>query len=115
MRFVLDREAAVWLRDFIPDPDNFDWDKGNLTKNRKHGVQVEEIESLFYQERFVFAGRIVEPAHDEWRGLVLGRSDLGRHLALIFTRRGERLRPISCRPMRSGERRLYEASVQEGA
>lgn len=113
MRFAPDETAAVWLRDFIPEPDAFDWDAGNRTKNAKHGVREEEVESIFHQEKFLFAGRIVDPPHAEWRGLILGRSESGRNLALIFTRRLERLRPISCRPMRPDERRLYEASIQE--
>lgn len=113
MRFVRDDESGLWLRDFTTDPDHFDWDKGNRTKNEKHGVEREEIESIFYQDGFIFAGRITEPEHIEWRGLILGRSDEGRLLALIFTRRGDQLRPISCRPMRPEERRLYEASIHE--
>ena len=113
MRFVPDEEASLWLRDFIPDSENFDWDKGNRSKNEKHGVRPEEVEALFYQSSFIFAGRITEPAHSEWRGIILGRSDTDRFLALIFTRRGDRLRPISCRAMRPEERRLYETSIQE--
>jgi uncharacterized DUF497 family protein len=31
---------------------------------------------------------------------------------LVFTRRGDRLRSISCRPMRQDERRKYETSIQ---
>jgi uncharacterized DUF497 family protein len=88
MRFVPDENAAAWLRDFVP-------------------------ESIFLQEKFLFAGRIIDPSHAEWRGLILGRGESGRNLALIFTRRLERLRPISCRTMRPDERRLYEASIQE--
>ncbi len=113
MKFVPDGEASLWLRDFAPDADNFDWDAGNRSKNEKHDVQSEEIESIFYREKFLFAGRIIEPEHDEWRGLILGVSGEGRSLTLIFTRRGDKLRPISCRPMRQSERRLYEASIQE--
>jgi uncharacterized DUF497 family protein len=77
----------------------------------KHDVRGGEVESIFYGQKFVFAGRIVDPPHDEWRGLVLGQSVAGRPLALIFTRRGDKVRPISCRPMRTGERRLYETSI----
>ena len=113
MKFIQDSEAALWLRDFVADVDNFEWDDGNKTKNAKHGLRPEEIESIFYQEKFIFAGRIVEPKHDEWRGLILGQSDTGRPFALIFTRRGDKLRPISCRPMRPIERRLYETGIQE--
>jgi uncharacterized DUF497 family protein len=113
MKFVPDREAALWLRDFVPDTDNFEWDLGNRTKNEKHGVQREEIESIFYQPKFIFAGKIVVPSHDEWRGLILGVSREGRPLTLIFTRRGDMIRPISCRAMRAGERKYYESSIQE--
>ena len=113
MRFVPDENAAAWLRDFVPEPDAFDWDAGNRTKNAKHGVREEEVESIFLQEKFLFAGRIIDPPHVEWRGLILGRGERGRNLALIFTRRLERLRPISCRAMRPDERRLYEARIQE--
>jgi hypothetical protein len=113
MKFVAAAEASLWLRDFIPDPDNFDWDAGNKTKNTKHGVLQDEIESIFYQEKFIFVGSIVEPNHDERRWLILGRSDKDRPLALIFTRRGDKLRPILCRSMRVGERRLYAASTQK--
>jgi uncharacterized DUF497 family protein len=112
MKFGPDDETGIWLRDFVPDRENFDWDEGNKSKNQKHRVSVFEVESIFRQERFIFAGRIAEPEHDEWRGLVLGQSEAGRRLALIFTRRGDRLRPISCRPMRKAERSFYEASLE---
>ena len=59
MKFVRDDEAARWLREFVPDPDNFDWDTGNRTKNMKHSVLCEEVESIFYGQKLLFAGRIV--------------------------------------------------------
>jgi uncharacterized DUF497 family protein len=110
MRVVSDSEMAQWLEDFVPDSENFDWDEGNKKKNIKHQVSYEEVESIFYQD-FIFVGRIIEPSHDEWRGLLLGESEEGRLLALIFTRRGEKVRPISCRPMRWNERSIYERSI----
>ncbi len=61
----------------------------------------------------VFAGRIVQAEHAEPRWLVLGEDSRGRRLALIFTRRSEQLRPISCRPMRTKERRLYEEAIAQ--
>ena len=111
MKLAPDAQADAWLRDLEYGPEDFDWDKGNSTKNAKHGVEDDEIESIFSGE-FAFAGRIVEPDRGEWRGLALGRSERGRHLALVFTRRADKLRPISCRPMRQEERRLYEEKVQ---
>ena len=89
MRFIADEMAAVWMRDFVPNPDNFDWDEGNFFKNYKHGISSGEIESIFWQPSFIFAGKIIEPLHDEWRGLILGRTDSGR----------------------PNERRLYEKAI----
>ena len=59
--------TVQWLEEFIPDSDGFEWDQGNQAKNLKHGLTREDIESVFLQS-YVFAGRIVEPAHAEWRG-----------------------------------------------
>lgn len=88
MRLSLDNSVAIWLQEFIPDPDNFDWDEGNMQKNKKHGFFCEDVESVFWQEKYIFAGRIIEPFHNEWRGLILGITDDGRLTALVFTRRG---------------------------
>ena len=112
MRLEDDPDAAAWVEG-LGDPDDFDWDAGNRTKNRKHGVEAEEIESILAAP-LVFAGRIVEPAHDEPRWLALGRTAEGRLVALVFTRRGERLRPISCRSMRKDEREVYREALEEG-
>jgi len=65
-----------------------------------------------FRSPIVFAGRIVEPGHAELRWLVLGRSRQGRRLALVLARRGDRLRPISCRPMRRAERKVYEEAIR---
>ncbi|MHB8420929.1 MAG: BrnT family toxin [Myxococcales bacterium] len=90
-----------------------DWDAGNATKNEKHGVSPSEIEAVVTVLP-AFVGRIVEPAHSEPRRLLLGQDPRGRPLALVLTRRGDLLKPISCRPMRRNERRLYEQACQEG-
>lgn len=98
-----------WLSTGRP---SLEWDDGNSLKNTKHGVEPAQVESLFGNP-LLLAGRILEPAHDEPRWLALGSDDDGRRLALIFTRRGDRLRPISCRPMRRGERREYEKALED--
>ncbi len=110
MRFVDDPETAAWLEGLEGVSQDFDWDAGNRAKNRKHGVAPEDVETLLEQP-VLLAGRIVQPTHDEPRWLLLGRDDNGRPLALVFTRRGDRLRPISCRPMRRTERQVYEEAT----
>ena len=110
MRLIEDGEAARWLEQLRGGPEDFEWDAGNCSKNRKHGVEPQDVEAMFGSP-IVFAGRIVEPAHDEPRWLVLGASRRGRRLALILTRRRDRLRPVSCRPMRRNERRVYGEAI----
>ena len=94
MKLLQDDATAQWLTQLGPAFDDFDWDDGNRGKSeKKHGVTDEEIESLMSTEAFVFAGRIESP-RVEWRGLLLGRTPESRLLALVFTRRGGKMRPI---------------------
>ena len=76
----------------------FDWNAGNKTKCRKHGVSIETIEALFGIDPLVFkdashSGR--EPRFDAI-GIVNGR-----RLFVVFTMRSIsneiRIRPISAR------------------
>ncbi len=107
MRLVADQAAADWL---ATGP-GFKWDAGNQTKNAtKHNVTIEEAESLL-QNAFVLAGRVIEPHYDERRRVLLGRATGGRLLTMVFTRRGDRLRIISCRPMAQKERKLCAKAV----
>jgi len=112
MKLADDPEAATWLAQFGGEAGDFDWDAGNRTKNRKHNVKPADVEAMF-KHPLLFVGRIVEPMHTEDRWLVLGQDISGRRLALVFTRRGPRLRPVSCRSMRVNERKLYEEAIQE--
>ena len=107
MRLVEDPAAASWLDQLGGAAEDFEWDVGNRPKLEKHHVDQDDVMSMF-RSPIVFAGRIIEPAHNEPRWPVLGKSHGDRKLALILTRRGERLRPVSCRPMRRNERKVYE-------
>jgi uncharacterized DUF497 family protein len=88
-----------------------EWDAGNRSKSQaKHGFSIADVDSLL-DGPVLFAGRIVEPAHEEPRYLLLGVTADGRSAALVFARRGERLRPISCRAMRKKEKEAYDAAT----
>ncbi len=110
MKLIEDSETAAWIESLAGVPEEFDWDEGNRTKNRKHGVGATDVEAMLLRP-ILFAGRIVEPIHDELRWLVLGQDGRGRPLALIFTRRGRKLRAVSCRSMRQKERKYYEEVI----
>jgi uncharacterized DUF497 family protein len=110
MRWEVDEEAVAWLA----TAPALEWDDANTQKLTKHRITRAEVAAVFARVPYLL-GRIVEPAHAEPRWLALGRTATGRRVAVIFTRRAARLRPISCRAMRPNERRLYEERrSQEG-
>lgn len=110
MKLTPDPAIAKWLLDTNFDQSHFAWDRGNLTKNLKHRVTRTEIE-LLLDGLFIFAGRITEPVHEEKRWLLLGETNSGRRLSLIFTIRDKKLRPICCRSMRTQEEKFYEKNT----
>ena len=86
----------------------FDWDKGNLEKSwLKHGVRQNESEAVFVDRESIVSE---DPKHSqiEKRWLLLGKTKQGKYLAVVFTKRQNKIRVISARPMNQKERRLYE-------
>jgi hypothetical protein len=95
------------LDEFLADLEGFEWDAGNSDKNwRNHQVRQAEAEQVLLNRPVVFAADF-KHSRAEPRFFTLGRTDSGRHLAIVFTTRGKRLRVIPARPMSRGERRAY--------
>jgi uncharacterized DUF497 family protein len=90
----------------IPEPINFEWDSYNQTKIRlKHGITLEEAEQTFFNQHTVSFDELhslVEQRHQ-----LLGISDLGRILFIVFTIRGNKIRIISARSASKKERANY--------
>jgi len=87
----------------------FEWDSGNISKSKnKHGVDSDEVESLFKLRLGVPLGRQVSPEVAEERLCIVGPSFTGRFVSVVFTLREGRIRPISSRPANKKERKLYE-------
>jgi uncharacterized DUF497 family protein len=92
--------------------EGFDWNEANLTKNwEKHRVTPWECEQAFFNLPLVVAE---DSAHSaiEARYYVLGQTDTGRRLFLVFTTRKGRIRVISARDMSAKERRTYYEQVK---
>lgn len=92
--------------------DGFDWDSGNVQKNReKHRVVFVECEEVFQHGPVIFP----DPEHSgvELRFLALGWTVQGRQLAVIFTIRRNKIRVISARNMSRKERRTYAKEIQK--
>lgn len=107
MKLEKDPHLLRWLETLDFQKGLFQWDAGNATKNLKHGVTQSEVMEIFRTD-FVLGGKIVEPFHPESRWVLFGQTSKARFLTLVFTIRDELVRPISCRPMRKEEKKLYE-------
>jgi uncharacterized DUF497 family protein len=86
----------------------FEWDPRKAVANaRKHGVSFDEAATAFADP----SGLVVDdPRHSvgEVRVALLGHSESGRLLAVMFTERGDRIRLISARRATRREHRQYE-------
>lgn len=92
----------------------FEWDRGNRTKSQtKHGVTIDEVESLFRLKRAVPLGVQIQPLVKEQRLGMMGLANSGRVLQVAFVLRGGRVRVISARPAHRKERTQYEAIARE--
>jgi uncharacterized DUF497 family protein len=91
----------------------FEWDDGNRDKNWiKHHVSQAECEQVFFHQPLVVAP---DEGHSrtESRYFLLGKTDTGRRLFLVFTPRQDRIRVISARDMSHKERRIYQNAEDE--
>lgn len=81
----------------------FDWDKGNDTKNwAKHKVSQFECEQVFFNQPLVVQSDEVHSGKEP-RFYVLGQTDKGRLLFVVFTIRKDSIRVISARDMTTQE------------
>lgn len=79
-----------------------EWDNGNLDHIDIHGVSAEEA--------LLDPRRIRVPSHhgsDEPRWAILGATESGRILFVVYTRRANRVRVVAARNATQTERRRY--------
>lgn len=87
----------------------FQWDAGNAEKNwLAHGVRTSECEQVFFNHPLIVADDVAHSEEEE-RLFVLGQTDAGRELFLVFTLREDRIRVISARDMSRRERKVYRS------
>lgn len=112
MDVVYDPKLAEWLTTHWDQ--TLDWDNANTRKLGKHATTVEKVESIL-DGTFILGGRIIPPDGTEWneeRFILYGRADDGRKFTIIWTIRGNKIRPISCRRMQTNEIKIYEQRVK---
>ena len=92
----------------LPEFKGFDWDEGNVEKNREsHRVSPQEAEQVFFNRPLIVADD-VKHSETERRCFVLGQTDDNRALFVAFTLRGDLIRVISARDMSRRERKVYQ-------
>lgn len=88
--------------------EGFDWDAGNQQKSwAKHRVDYRECEEVFFNKPLLIHEDKSHSSH-EVRYYVLGASNAGRRIFLVFTVRGKKLRVISARDQSRKEKSEYE-------
>lgn len=98
---------AIYMKEILINCEGFEWDKGNSDKNWiSHQVAQGECEQVFFNEPVVVSSD-VEHSQTESRWYVLGKTDAGRFLFLVFTIRKNKIRIISARDMNKKEREIY--------
>ena len=95
--------------------DGFDWDQGNIDKCRKHGVSINEIESLFAGPTVILPDK--QGSAREQRFRAIGTTPQRRPAFIVFTYRMTDdvvlIRPISARYMHKKEIESYEKAYPE--
>ena len=93
----------------------FDWDDGNGEKCKKHGITIEEVESIFHDQPYVSSNMNHES--EEIRYHAVGKTFTGRYAFVVFTFRnrpeGILIRPISARFMHQKEINHYEKQIKK--
>ena len=95
------------MRQELKQCEGFEWDEENADKNwLLHQVSHTECEQAFFNEPLVVAND-EKHSHSEKRYFLLGQTDLGRLLFIVFTLRKNLVRVISARDMHKKEREIY--------
>jgi len=91
----------------------FQWDAANVDKNWfTHRVFWTECEEVFFNQPLIMA-QDKKHSLSEYRYYVLGQTDAGRGLFIVFTLRGSLIRVISARDMSKKERSIYYDAKKE--
>lgn len=94
------------VKDFV----EFEWDQGNLNKNKKHDITDREAEEVFFDDNKVVFGDWKHSATEK-RITLLGKTKRGKLLNITFTVRKNKIRVITARPINRKEVPLYEKTA----
>lgn len=82
----------------------FDWDAENTKHIALHEVRAAEAEQVLQNDPVVVQ---YQERDGEERVLVLGQTNAGRFLAVVYTERGEKIRVVTAYPMSKRLEAIY--------
>lgn len=90
----------------------YDWDDANRGHIALHGIEPHEVEEVLAD--FTVSGPMqVDTQSGERRFLELGITKAGRILVIIWTPRGERMRPVTAWPANRRLRKQYQQARKD--
>jgi uncharacterized DUF497 family protein len=89
----------------VDDGGWFEWDDANEGHIWEHGIDPGEIEEALLDPDRVGADAYNVP--HERRDAAIGATLAGRILYVVFTMRGEKVRPVTARDTDDGQKRRY--------
>jgi uncharacterized protein len=95
----------------LDDITEFEWDKANIEHIAHHNVTPEEAEQVFFDIDNAL-DEDIKHSTVEKRFIIIGKTEKGRLLYQIFTRRGDKIRIISSRDINKKEVNLYEKATR---
>jgi len=83
----------------------FEWDEANVDHIARHGVTREEVEEVLLDRRRIGSSAYNVPGERRWA--IIGSTDAGRILSVVFTRRHRAIRVVTALDANQAERRRY--------
>ena len=82
----------------------FDWDDGNIDHIARHGLEPYEVEEALLDPNLL---TVTSRKTTERRFAITGASEAGRILFVVYTLRGDDIRPVTAREANATQRRRY--------
>jgi uncharacterized DUF497 family protein len=95
----------------IKDLAGFEWDKGNIDKNKKHDVENKEAEEVFLDDKKIAFKDSLHSKLEE-RSIIIGKTKKSRLLYVAYTKRDKKIRIISARSVNKKEVYIYEEKIK---
>lgn len=89
------------------DVTGFEWDKSNISHIAKHNVKPDEAEDVFFDTKCALEDDLKHSDYEK-RFVIIGKTERGRLLYQVFTKRNNKIRVISSRDINKKEVKLYE-------